>query len=79
MNIEQGMSKEEGRGLSEEMAATNAKNHKQRYTLTHLRIQNQSCHSSRFFVSFRGATPSSFDIPCSTFFGSRGGWRQPFG
>ena len=38
MNIEQGMSKEEGRGLSEEMATKNAKNHKERYKLTYLRI-----------------------------------------
>jgi hypothetical protein len=28
MNPEQGMSKEEGRGMSEEMATKNAKNHK---------------------------------------------------
>jgi hypothetical protein len=31
MNTEQGMSKEEVRGLSEEMATKNAKNHKERY------------------------------------------------
>jgi hypothetical protein len=30
MKIEQGMSKEEVRGLSEEMATKNAKNHKER-------------------------------------------------
>jgi hypothetical protein len=33
-NIEYGMSKEEGRGLSEEIATKNAKNHKERYRLT---------------------------------------------
>lgn len=38
MKIEQGMSKEEVRGLSEEMAAENAKNHQERYQLTYLRI-----------------------------------------
>jgi hypothetical protein len=38
MNPEQGMSKEEGRGMSEEMATKNAKNHKERYKPTSLRI-----------------------------------------
>jgi len=38
MNIEQGMSKEEGRRLSEKMATKNAKNHKERYKPTSLRI-----------------------------------------
>jgi len=38
MNIEQGMSKEEGRSLSEEMATRNAKHHQERYKLTYLRI-----------------------------------------
>ena len=33
MNIEQGMSKEEGRGLSEEMATRNTKHHEERYKL----------------------------------------------
>jgi hypothetical protein len=31
--------------------------------------------SSRVFLSFRGDCPSSFGIPCWTFFGS-GGWRH---
>jgi hypothetical protein len=31
---------------------------------------------SRFCASFRGDYPSPFDIPCSAFFGSRGGWRN---
>jgi len=38
MSIEQGMSKEEGRGLSKEMATNNAKDHKERYKLTYFRI-----------------------------------------
>jgi len=37
MSIEQGMSKEEGRGLSKEIATKNAKKHKERYKLTHWR------------------------------------------
>ena len=63
MNIEQGMSKEEGRGLSEEMATKNAKNHKERYKLTYLRIRNQSFYSSRVFLRLFVATtllPSTF-------------------
>jgi hypothetical protein len=68
MNLEQGMSKEEGRGLSEEMAT---KKREERYKLTYLRTYNQSflfvlCS----FATLRSDYPSSFHIPCSTFFGS---------
>jgi hypothetical protein len=37
MKIEQGMSKEEGSGLTEKIATGNAKDHKGRYELTYLR------------------------------------------
>jgi hypothetical protein len=65
MNIEQGMSKEEGRGLSEEIATKNAKNHNESLKLTYLGDRNQSCHaiSSRVFLRFFVAItllPSTF-------------------
>jgi hypothetical protein len=63
--------------LSEEMATKNAKNHKERYMLTYLRIHNQSCYSFRVSLRRFVATallPSTFLVRHSSV--PWGGWTH---
>ncbi len=77
MNTEQGMSKEEVRGPSEEMATKKRENPQRALRADVFKyLQSVILFVSCFFVPFRGDYPSAFDIPCSTFFGFRGGWRH---
>ncbi len=74
MKIEHGMSMEEDAGRGKRWPQGTRKTTKRPVKIWNQEIQNQAFYSSRVSACFRGDCPSSFNIPCSTSFGSRGGW-----